>query len=132
MVNLVLYDGQCGLCNSTVLWLLKIDRRRVLTFAPLQGETAKLFSLPAPSAETIVFVSDFRTSNQRIALRSDAVLQILRTVGGMWKFAAIVTILPRGIRDAVYNWIARNRYRWFSRLDTCKLPPPEVKYRFLA
>lgn len=131
MTSLVLYDGLCGLCNATVLWLLKIDRRRALTFAALQGETAKQISLPPQASNTIVYIYDFREKSQNILVRSDAILEILSTVGGFWKFAAILRIIPRGIRDAVYDWIARNRYRWFGRYEECRLSPDDAKFRFL-
>lgn len=131
MSNLVLYDGLCGLCNATVLWLLKIDRRRVLTFASLQGETAKQFPLAFQSSETIVSIFDFRSENQEILFRSDAVLQILQTVGGFWKVAALFRIIPKKIRDTVYDWVAQNRYRWFGKSEECRLPPDDAKYRFL-
>ncbi len=130
MTNLVLYDGLCGLCNSTVLWLLRIDCRRILTFAPLQGETAKQFPLPQNS-ETIVYIFNSGSQNQKMFLRSDAILEILRTVGGLWKVAVIFLVIPRNIRDTLYDWIARNRYRWFGKYDECKLPSVELRHRFL-
>ncbi len=131
MTNLVLYDGLCGLCNSTVLLLLKIDRRRALTFAPLQGETAKRISLPPQTSETIIYVLDSNSGSSRIFLRSDAIVEILHTIGGVWELAVIFRIVPRRIRDAVYEWIARNRYDWFGKFEVCKLPATDQKSRFL-
>ena len=131
MTNLVLYDGLCGLCNSTVSWLLRIDRRRVLNYAPLQGETARQISLSLQRSETIVFIPNFHSKDQKIFVRSEAILQILGAVGGGWKIAAIFRIIPRRIRDFVYDWIARNRRRWFGKYETCPIPAPEVRNRFL-
>jgi predicted DCC family thiol-disulfide oxidoreductase YuxK len=133
-MDLVLYDGQCGLCDRTVQWLLKIDCRKVLTFAPLQGETAKTLSLPQSSSEalqTIIFISGFKTPQQIILYKSDAVLEILKCVGGLWGFFASLRMIPKGVRDSVYDWIARNRYAWFGKYESCKIPSPETRSRFL-
>ncbi len=131
-MNLVLYDSQCGLCDRTVQWLLKIDRRRVLTFAPLQGETAKSLQLiHSENLQTIIFVSNFKTSEQKVFYKSDAVVEILRLVGGLWGLFASLRVTPRGMRDAVYDWIARNRLSWFGRNDECRIPQPQLRERFL-
>lgn len=133
-MNLVLYDGQCGLCDRTVQWLLRIDRQRVLTFAPLQGETSGKLHLqytPDETFNTIVFISSFGTSQQEIYYKSDAVLEILKNVGGLWRLCASLRVIPKGFRDTLYDWIAYNRYGWFGRYEQCKIPSPEVRDRFL-
>jgi predicted DCC family thiol-disulfide oxidoreductase YuxK len=131
-MNLILYDGQCRLCDRTVQWLLKIDRRRVLTFAPLQGETAKSLQLiHSENLQTIIFVADFKTSEQKVFYKSDAVVEILRLVGGSWGLFVSLRVTPRGIRDSVYDWIARNRLSWFGRIDECGIPQQPLRERFL-
>jgi predicted DCC family thiol-disulfide oxidoreductase YuxK len=133
--QIVLYDGICGLCDRTVQFLLRIDRRRVLTFAALQGSTAVQLLADSGIAQdlrSIIFVRDEGTAKQRIFCRSAAALAILRTVGGLWTLASALAIVPRPLRDAVYDWIARHRYRWWGRLETCRVPTPEEAPRFLA
>lgn len=140
--NLVLYDGVCGLCNRSVRFLLRIDRRKVLAFAPLQGPTAaqlaKRHGFPlatagddAGSLRSIVYVRSFGLKRERAHLRSDAVLRILADVGGAWSLLAVFRVVPRFLRDPLYDWVARHRYRWFGKLDSCPLPPPDQRARFL-
>ena len=132
--NLVLYDGVCGLCNRLVRFLLAIDRRNVLCFAPLQGPTAarvaERHELPG-DLRTIVYVRNFGLKRERVHLRSDAVLRVLGDVGGVWSLLMIFRLVPGFLRDPVYDWVARNRYRWFGKYDECPLPSPEQRARFL-
>ena len=141
--NLVLYDGVCGLCNRMVRFLLRIDRRKVLSFAPLQGPTAARLAerhgfplagsgdAGASALRSMVYVRNFGLKRERAYLRSDAVLRALGDVGGLWWLVSLLRVVPRFLRDAVYDWVARNRYRWFGKHDSCPLPPPEQRGRFL-
>jgi len=132
--NLVLYDGVCGLCNRLVRFLLRVDRRAVLCFAPLQGPTAARlnerhgFGL---DVETMVYVRDFGLKHERVYLRSDAVLRVLGDVGGVWWLVSLLRVVPRLLRDPLYGWVARHRYRWFGKYESCPLPSPEQRSRFL-
>lgn len=132
--HLVLYDGVCGLCDRSVQFLLAHDLDGVLFFAPLQGETASTAlddnGLPN-DLKTMVLVENHGSAAERVYVRSTAALRMLDLIGGGWRIASWLWIVPRPIRDAVYRWIARNRYDWFGKFDACKLPPPEVKARFL-
>lgn len=140
--HLVLYDGVCGLCNRMVRLLLRADRRHVLAFAPLQGPTAARLAerhgFPTAAAgddpaglRTIVYVRSFGLQRERAYLRSEAVLRILWDVGGPWSLLAVLRLVPRFLRDPVYDWVARHRYGWFGKLDQCPLPPPDQRARFL-
>jgi predicted DCC family thiol-disulfide oxidoreductase YuxK len=132
--NLVLYDGVCGLCNRLVRFLLRVDRRAVLCFAPLQGPTAARlaerhgFGL---DVKTMVYVRQFGLKHERAYLRSDAVLRVLGDLGGLWWLLSLLRVVPRFLRDPVYDWVATNRYRWFGKYDSCPLPSPEQRARFL-
>jgi predicted DCC family thiol-disulfide oxidoreductase YuxK len=135
---LVLYDGVCGLCDKTVQFLLRIDRGGVLRFAPLQGSTAPAILLrhgvPPAGGEgfkSLVLVCDVGKPEEKIYLRSEGVLRILGTVGGFWRMISWLRIVPRFIRDTVYNWVARNRYGWFGKFDACRLPSLKWQSRFL-
>lgn len=132
--DLVLYDGVCGLCNATVRFLLARDRRGVLTFAPLQGETAarlQLEELTPGDLDTLIFVEHFGAESQRISIRSTGVLRILGRIGGVWRVVSWLRVIPAPIRDLVYRGVARFRYRWFGKLDSCQMPSPQVRNRFL-
>jgi predicted DCC family thiol-disulfide oxidoreductase YuxK len=125
--SIVFFDGVCGLCNRWVDLLLKTDHRRVLQFAPLQGETA--------AAELRLADSNYKSvlfkHRGRIYDRSDAVLQILMAIGGVWSLAGVFRIIPRPIRNALYDYVARHRYRWFGQSETCRVPAPEEFRRLL-
>lgn len=135
LVNLVLYDGVCGLCDRTVQRLLAADRRGVLRFAPLQGPTAKAVIARHPELDealrSLVFVRSHGTTDEKVYLRSEGALRIARELGGVWTVVAWLRIVPRAWRDAVYDWVARNRYRWFGQFSECRVPSPGVKDRFL-
>lgn len=131
--RLVLYDGVCGLCDRTVQFLLRADRNGALRFAPLQGETAKAVFVRHPEAaavDSIVFVRG-AGPEERVFIKSGAVLRILGEVGGTWGWLRVFLAVPRVVRDGVYDWIAKNRYGWFGKFDACKIPDASVRARFL-
>lgn len=125
----VYFDGLCGLCDRFVMFVLPRDRNHRFKFAPLQGLTAQdrlRGRLSEEGLKTIV-LEDAGT----LRVRSDAVLAILSRLGGAWKLAGALRIVPRPIRDAAYDLIARRRYRWFGRREACRLPLPDERDRFL-
>ena len=124
----VFFDGECGLCNGFVNFAMARDPRGRLTFAPLQGETAK-DRLPASDRglDTVVFLDDGGTRE-----RSTAVIAALRRLGGVWPaVAAVLAVIPRPVRDLGYRVVAANRFRVFGRRDTCRTPTPEERGRLL-
>lgn len=125
---LVLYDGVCGLCNRSVQWILKHDRKEQFRFATLQGYLAKqwLDQVPSGAPESVVLVY-----RDQIYTTSAAAFKIARLLGGWPKGLAVFSVLPEKLTDAVYNWIARNRYKWFGKHDTCPMPDESVRDRFL-
>lgn len=127
---MVLFDGVCNLCNASVQWVLKRDRKGVFKFAALQSETGRAllrgFGLSPENFDTVVLID-----GNRAFTRSDAALEIAQRIGGVWSLSAVFMIIPRSIRNAVYDWVARNRYRWFGRRESCMIPGPEWKERFL-
>jgi predicted DCC family thiol-disulfide oxidoreductase YuxK len=132
----LLFDGECGLCNRLVRRLLRLDRRGVLRFAPLQGPSAQEFlrthGLPTQDFSTLVFVPDWaRRAEEAFLLRTDGAIAALRACGGAGcLLAALLTIVPRGLRDAGYKFVARTRYRIFGPWKACPLPRPEWTTRF--
>ena len=127
---MLLFDGVCNLCNASVQWVLKRDRKGIFKFAALQSKTGQRLlqqlGFSQENFDTVVLVD-----GEKVFTRSDAPLEIARRLGGFWSLFSIFRIIPRFIRDAVYDWIARNRYRWFGRKEECMLPRPEWKSRFL-
>lgn len=126
----LLYDGLCCLCNRTVYFLVQIDHQAVLHFAALQRNTAKSlleqvdYSLQLPDGVVLIH-------NGKIYTESDAALKSLQLIGGIWKLVVILRFIPHFIRNPIYRIVARNRYTWFGKYDSCPIPKPEWKHRFL-
>jgi predicted DCC family thiol-disulfide oxidoreductase YuxK len=116
-------------------WLLDADREERLRFAPLQGETAREVLRRHPEATsdlaTVIYVRHLGSPGETVHLRSDATAAILRDLGGGYRLLALFRLLPRAVRDAAYDWIAAHRYRWFGKLEACRLPEKGAEKRFL-
>jgi predicted DCC family thiol-disulfide oxidoreductase YuxK len=126
---IVFFDGVCGLCNRSLDFLLLIDRRHVLRFAPLQGETARQVLRIDPQDELRTIVVCDRAGQAR---QSAAIVKILGHLGGFWKFVSwLLWLIPRPLRDIGYNLIARNRYRMFGKTEACRMPKPGERELFL-
>jgi predicted DCC family thiol-disulfide oxidoreductase YuxK len=126
------YDGHCALCHGTVQFVVKNDRAgTAFRYAPLQGET---FRAQVPAEERMGLPDSIviRTAEGSLLARSDAVVRILQRLGGGWRIlGAIMAAVPRGLRTAIYDFIARVRYPVFGkRDDLCPLVPPELRRRF--
>ena len=126
---IVFFDGECLLCNSFVDFIIRTDKANTLQLATLQGHTAQdlLPALPEKIEEWSIYYIEA----EEIYDQSDAVLQVLRRLGGIWYWLSFAHIVPRPIRNFVYRIIARNRYRWFGRRATCRMPNEQDRARFL-
>ncbi len=128
---LVLFDGVCSLCNGAVDFIIRHDQRGDIAFASLQsdvGRDAMVRTGHDPDAlDTMVLVD-----GDGFWTRSDAALRIAGHMGGSWRVALALRIVPRFVRDAVYRVVARNRYRWFGKRESCRLPTPEERERILG
>ena len=131
----LLYDAQCGFCNSSVQHILRHDRQNTMYFAALQGEYGKSILTRHPElkgVDSLVFVEPLDVEGpERVFVRSDAALRVAGYLGGVWKLALASYVIPRPVRDFLYDEFAKRRYRWFGKYDTCLLPPQEVRERFL-
>jgi predicted DCC family thiol-disulfide oxidoreductase YuxK len=133
---IILYDGVCGLCNRLVQFLIKRDKRGVLQFASLQSDfAAKILGrhgIDPTALDTFHLVVNYEQPEERVLSRGDAVLRAGRELGGFWKtLAAVAQIIPRPLRDLIYRFIARYRYQVFGKYETCMLPKPDQRSRFL-
>lgn len=126
--RILFFDGVCNLCNGFVDFLIRKDSHARLLFAPLQGKTAEARLSPSvrTSMKSVVLLEDDKIYDQ-----SDAVLRALGLLPGPWCGLAFLKILPKFLRDAIYDRIARSRYRIFGRRDTCRVPTPHERARFL-
>jgi predicted DCC family thiol-disulfide oxidoreductase YuxK len=132
----LLYDGECGLCQRTVHWLLRHDTHGRLLFAPLQqtldGEVFARHALDPQRINSAVLVLNFGEPGERVVVRSDAILGCLSVLGGGWALlAAVARLVPRLLRDIAYNWFARNRHGLFANGESCTLPTAAERARFL-
>jgi predicted DCC family thiol-disulfide oxidoreductase YuxK len=132
----ILYDGVCGLCDRTVRFVLRRDRAGRFRFATLQSAYAATVlarhGRDAADLDSVCLLVDPDGPDERVLMRSDAVLVILHGLGGPWRLAAIGRWLPRPWRDAAYDAVARRRYRWFGRFDQCPIPSPQLRARLAA
>jgi predicted DCC family thiol-disulfide oxidoreductase YuxK len=128
--KIVLFDGVCNLCNNSVQFILKRDKKNQFLFGSLQGITGqgylRKFNLPANTFNSFMLVED-----DTLYSRSAAALRMLKHLGGGWSLLYAFIIIPKFIRDAIYNLVAKNRYKWFGKKDECWIPTPALKAKFL-
>ena len=128
---IMLFDGDCGLCNSAVNFILKRDPNKRFRFAPLQSELARELLKPHninPDDLNSVVLLD----NDRAYLRSNAVLRISLELPDPWPLAGVLSFIPAFLRDDLYNFIARHRKQWFKSPDACRAPTDSEREQFLA
>lgn len=128
---ILLFDGVCNLCNGLVQWVLARDKRKHIRFASLQSEQGqdlqREYGLNPAALDSLVYVKDGKAYT-----KSSAALLLGQELGGIYQAARLGWIVPSPIRDWVYDWVARNRYRWFGKAEACWLPRPEWQERFLG
>ncbi|HEU4470507.1 MAG TPA: thiol-disulfide oxidoreductase DCC family protein [Flavisolibacter sp.] len=126
----VLFDGVCNFCNGTVNFLIRQDKAAALRFAALQSPAGQdllaAYGLDKKHFESFVFIENGKTY-----MGSEAGLRLYRYLPWYWQWVQAFRIVPVVLRDAVYAWVARNRYRWFGKKEACMIPSPEVRERFL-
>jgi predicted DCC family thiol-disulfide oxidoreductase YuxK len=128
--SILLFDGVCNLCHHAVQFIIPRDRKGQIRFASLQSDAGRRilenFQLPTTFLESLVFID-----NGQLYIKSTAALRIARKLRGAWPLLYLFILIPRVIRDPLYDWVARNRYRWFGQREACLLPTPELRKRFL-
>lgn len=134
--DLLLYDGVCGLCNRAVQFVLPRDKSDRFRFAPLQSDLGAAalakHGVIAADLNTVYVLTDYGTDAEALKSKSDAVLAVLPWLGAFWRTLRVFKILPRVFRDRLYDWVAKRRYRFFGKYETCPLPSAETRAKFLA
>jgi predicted DCC family thiol-disulfide oxidoreductase YuxK len=132
---IVLYDGVCGLCNGAVQFLLKRDRKDLLRFASLQSDFAasllKRHGLDHRDLDTVYVVLNQGEATESLLAKGDAVLFFAKAMGGVWRIARAGRIMPQPIRNWLYDFVARHRYQVFGKYESCMLPDPKQKDKFV-
>ena len=128
--SLVLFDGVCHFCNNSVNFIIDRDPEKKFVFAPLQSQFSKdilnRLNEQSISIDTVILIQD-----NKVYKRSRASLEIARQLNGLWPLCYVAILIPGFIRDFVYNYIAKNRYKWFGQMEACRIPTPEMRERFL-
>lgn len=130
----LLYDGTCGVCAGSVQFILRHDRHGFLRFAPLQGQFAAAVISRHPqlrAIDSVVWLEPAdRDGIEQVAIRSEAALRVVRYLGGGWRWLAVLRLVPRPVRDAAYDLIARHRHRWVR--EQCLVPTAAERGRFIV
>jgi predicted DCC family thiol-disulfide oxidoreductase YuxK len=127
---IVYFDGVCFLCNSLIYFLLKIDKDNKLKFSPLQSHFAerelKNSKINLKEIDSIIL-----QVGSMFFIKSDAVIKIIKELRWYWRFFLVIKIVPKSIRDKLYDFVASNRFKWFGKKDSCMVPTANVKERFI-
>lgn len=140
---LVLFDGKCNLCNGAVQFIIDRERAPNLKFAPLQSDLATerlTEAMGAEATQALVLGASGSGDPDSVVLIEDgkaythstAALRLAAHLGAPWRWAFVFYVVPRPLRDMIYRWIGRNRYRWFGKTESCRVPTPELRARFVA
>lgn len=129
--KIILFDGVCNLCNSSVQFVIKRDKKDIFRYAALQSETGqelvKQRHIDTSKVDSIILIEP----GVAYYTKSDAALEIAQELGGLWKLSSIFTWIPTSIRNSIYDFVAKNRYKWFGKQESCMIPTPELKAKFL-
>jgi predicted DCC family thiol-disulfide oxidoreductase YuxK len=128
--SIILFDGVCNLCNSSINFVIKRDKSDEFRFTALQEEPGisllKRHHINTKDTDSIVLIE-----NETVYVKSSAALRVSRKLSGAWPLMYVFVIVPTFIRNGVYDYIAKNRYKWYGKQDSCMIPTPELKKKFL-
>ena len=129
--SIILFDGVCNLCNSSVNFIINHDKKEQFLFASLQSDAAKEILLQL-NYRNIKVDSILLIENKKVFEKSTAALKIAKNLDGFYKLLYIFIVIPQFIRNVAYDYIAKNRYKWYGKKESCMLPTPELKKRFIG
>ena len=130
--KIILFDGICIFCDSSIRFAIKRDKKKIFKLCSLQSESALRiakeynFSAERENLNSVIFLKD-----GKVFRKSDAVIEILKELGGLWNLASILLIIPKKLRDFFYDWFGENRYRWFGKKTSCEIFSKEIKERLI-
>ena len=129
-MNVILFDGVCNFCNGTINWILQHDKKNEFRFATLQStygkQVVERFKLTSDYLDTVILIE-----NEKVYLRSQAILRIIKRIGGIYSILGIFSIVPAPILNFFYNIVAKYRYRWFGKRESCMVPDASIKQKFI-
>ena len=129
--KIILFDGVCNLCNSSVQYIIKHDKKDIFRFVSLQSEVGqkilKHIGISENSLDSIVLYEP----GKAYYLKSNAALQVAKSLGGIFTYSTLFKIIPTSLRDIIYDFIAKNRYKWYGKQESCMLPTKELRDKFL-
>ena len=129
--KIILFDGVCNLCNNSVQFIIKRDKKDLFRYAALQSEVGQQLvrerGIDTNKVDSIVLIDP----GVAYFTKSDGALEIARSFGGLWGLLSVFSWVPTSIRNALYDLVARNRYKWFGKKEACMVPTPELKAKFL-
>jgi predicted DCC family thiol-disulfide oxidoreductase YuxK len=127
---IVLFDGVCNLCNGAVQFIIRHDKKKQYLFASLQSKEGqkllKQYNFPLNELNSFILII-----NGKVYTKSTGALHVAKKLKGLYPVLYGFIIVPKFVRDGIYNWVAKNRYKWFGKKDECMIPSPELKARFL-
>jgi predicted DCC family thiol-disulfide oxidoreductase YuxK len=129
--KVILFDGVCNLCNNAVTIVIKFDRKNTFLFAAIQSENGKkiidYLDIDTSKTDSVILYEP----GVSYEIKSTAALNVMDGFGGIWRITKLAFIFPKVFRDFIYDYIARNRYKWFGKKDNCMIPTPALKAKFL-
>ena len=130
--KIILFDGVCNLCDNAVQYVIKHDKKDVFRFVPLQSDLGKeilnYLKVDTSKLDSIILYEP----GVAYFYKSDAALEIAKDLGSFLKWSIIFKIIPSSLRNPIYDYVAKNRYKWYGKKDACMIPTPELKAKFLA
>jgi predicted DCC family thiol-disulfide oxidoreductase YuxK len=130
-IGIILFDGVCNFCNSSVNFIIRHDKKKRYKFAALQSDVGRMLSekhgIDQSKIDSIILIE-----NGNIFVKSSAILRITKNLNLLYPLLYVFIITPKFIRDGVYDFIAKNRYKWFGKKEACMIPSPEIKSRFIS
>lgn len=128
--GIILFDGVCNFCNNSINLVIRKDKRDYFRFAPLQSEAGKIltekFNIDTTKTDSVLLIE-----NDVLYSKSTAALRIARKMGGLFPLCYAMIIIPKFLRDPMYDFIAKRRYKWFGKKESCMIPTPEIRTKFL-